>query len=80
VQEQQEPAQDYSITNAEWMLQCRAVAQIKRRYGIKSLSSWTEHHDKAAMRLLRSWQQPQPQVERPKPGLREGYSGSPIPW
>ena len=79
-QQREEPEQDYSITNAEWMLQCRAVAQIKRRYGIKSLSSWTDHHDRLAMQLLREWRQPSQPVEQPRPRLREGFRGSPIPW
>jgi len=60
VREQQEPVQDYSITNPDWMLQCRVARLVRQRYGLKDPFAWSRNaafYDKVARRAYYNLQQ-----------------------
>jgi hypothetical protein len=52
--------QDYSITNPDWMLQCRVARLVRQRYGLKDPFAWSRNatfYDKVARRAYYNLQQ-----------------------
>jgi len=47
----------YTVGDADWMLQCRAVRLVRQRYGIQSPASWSrnaDQYDRIAQQVYRN--------------------------
>jgi hypothetical protein len=57
---------DFSVYNAEWMLQCRATAWVRAAYGVHSPFEWGPRHDRLARKALEQLKRGEalPQISR----------------
>ena len=75
-----EQQQDYSINNRSWILQRRAVAIIRRAYGVASPFDWKPHHDRLALRVLSMLERGEEIPAHLRQSYREPEPINPLEW